>query len=421
MLEIEEFAGFAVVLRRPFKLTTAKPLLLGMDAYMKKIKTEVNCNEVTGQLTISCKEYDIGAKTLHINGAGTKSIVSNFLNSQIGTNSGIIISVNNKGKFNIPVNNNRNNNTINGTNSLTAGAVDGSLRSPIAASAAPLTVDAAVDACFEELGLIDTHLFLPTVSYSNTHEHADYGFFSWSNKDENDLDYYIQLIYKCAIIQHSNYCKAVQHLCPGDYDELIPDVNDIYKTLNTWISKTNYPKTYIDARIAAFMKTISNDSIANDYRKYNDAHHWAIRKWIDGDEHHQCRLLLNPDDDQQCVRVSCYGGRDCVMNKIVTYDGDYCLKMPYDLREDLQGLYESDARGFKKKFTEMLKDKFCEGIDVNGEAHSISSFFLAFKKRNIKYTGRDYSDAIDQFKNILSLYPDQSEAKEWIINSIKEI
>lgn len=421
MLEIEEFTGFAVVLRRPFKHTTAKPLLLGMDAYMKKIKTEVNCDEVTGQLTTSCKAYDIGAKTLHINGTGTKSIVSNFLNSQIGTNSGIIISVNNN-KFDISVNNNRNNNTINGTNSLTASAVDGSLRSPIAASAAPLTVDAAVDACFEELGLVDTHLFLPTVSYSNTHEHAEYGFFSWSNKDENNLDYYIQLIYKCAIIQHSNYCKAVQHLCPGDYDELIPDVNDIYKTLNTWISKTNYPKTHIDARIAAFMKTISNDSIANDYRKYKDAHHWAIRKWIDGDDHHQCRLLLNPDDDQQCVRISCYGGRDCVMNKIVTYDGDYCLKMPYDLREDLQGLYESDARGFKKKFTEMLKDKFCEGVDVKGEAHSSSSFFLAFKKRNIKYTGRDYSDAIIQFKNILSLYPDQTAAKEYIINnSVKEI
>lgn len=381
---------------------------------MKKIKTEVICDEVTGQLTVKTQEYDIGAKTLHINGAGTKSIVANFLKCQIGTINGIIISNNNKGKFEIPVNNNRNNNTINGTNSS-------SLRSRIAASAAPLTVDAAVDACFEELGLIDTHVFLPSVSYSNTHEHADYGFFSWSNKDENNLDYYIQLIYKCAIIQHSNYVKAVQYLCPDDYDELIPDVNDIHKTLNTWISKTNYPKKYIDARIAAFMKTISNDSVANDYMKYKDAHHWTIRKWIDCDEHHNCRLLRNPDDDQQCVRVSCYGGKDCVMNKIVTYDGDYCLKMPYDLREDLQGLYESDARGFKKKFTEMLKDKFCEGIDVNGEAHSISSFFLAFKKRNIKYTGRDYSDAIDQFKNILSLYPDQSEAKEWIINSIKEI
>ena len=389
---------------------------------MKKIKTVVNCDEVTGQLITFLKEYDIGAKTLHINGQGTKSIVANFLNSQIITTNGIIISVNNKGKFEIPVNYNRQNNTISGNISETADAVDGSLRSPIAASAAPFTVDAAVDACFEELGLVDTHVFLPTVSYSNTHVHADYGFFSWSNKDENNLDYYIELIYKCAIIQHSNYVKAVQHLCPGDYDELIPDVNDIHKTLNTWISKTNYPKKHIDARITAFMKTITNDSIANDYKKYKDAHHWTIRRWIDGDDHHNCRLLRNPDDDQQCVRVSCYGGKDYAMPGIVTYDGDYCLKMPWDLRRAIQCAYELNPRQFKKDVTAMMKDKFTDTVDVNGESHNFKQFFIQLSKRTVEPLPSEYDDAISQFNNLLCLYPDQSAARQYIIhNSIKEI
>ena len=356
---------------------------------MKKIKSEVHCDD-SGQVVAVRKVYDIGPKTIHINGAGTKSIIVNHLLKFVTTN-GIVNSINNYTSNSSTVyNNNNNNNTISGNISPTADAVD-------------LTV-VAVDRCFDELGLIDTHVFLNSVQFMT------------------DIDYYIQLVYKCAIVQHSNYVKAIKHLCPDEYDELIPDVNDIDQTLQVWISRLYYTESFMNRHIKEFVKQLTDDSIANDYQKYKNAHHWIIRKWIDGKEHHLCRLLRYPDDHERCIRVSCYGGKDYAMPGIVTYDGLYCLKMPWDIRRTIQYAYEEDPRQFKKDVIALMKDKFTDTVDVNGEPHNFKQFFIQLSKRTVKPMTSRYEDAINEFKNLLAVYPDQTEAKKFIINNnVKEL
>lgn len=404
---------------------------------MKRVIIEVDA--VVGR----CFQHyvDLGPQTLHINGEGTKSIVVNSLNSANWYHQGYNLSNNNNSKSQFPFNLNGNNNTANGTNSRTAGAV-------IAANAAPFAIATAVDRCFVELGLVDTHVFLSASVmtfkkdeiadrradalglerrdhsknrqfYTNTHQFPN-KFFSWSNKDENRLDYYIKLIYKCAIIQHSNYVKAMRYFFPDECDELIPDVNDIKQTLHVWIGKLNFPRARVDERIRAFLNKITDTSVEKDYNKYKDTHHWQIRYWIDESLEHHCeRLLRNQDDDQRCIRVNVYGTKDCIMRNIVTYDGQYCLRLPYDLRISLQGLYEANARQFKKTMMPILLKKFSDSIDANEESHSLSSFFLAFKKRNIKYDGRDYSEAVKHFESLIGLYPDQTDALKLINNLSK--
>ena len=62
----------------------------------------------------------------------------------------------------------------------------------------------------------------------------------------------------------------------------------------------------------------------------------------------------------------------------------------------------------------MLNDKFCNGIDVNGEEHNFDSIFRSLKNRTVQ-AADEYANVKRELTELLAIYPSQDEAKNWIL------
>ena len=188
---------------------------------------------------------------------------------------------------------------------------------------------------------------------------------------------------------------------------------DIEKSLRHWAPKLGYPEKEVDKAVTSFMYKITDEKISKDYEIAKSSS-WTLRKWFDGDNFTE-RLRIYPD--VKLLTIYEYGHKDTSFNKIVTYDGDMCLKMPSSLRAEIQAWYEHNPRQCRKELTAMLGDKFCNGsVDVNGEEHDLNSFFRSLKNRTVK-PAKEFANVKKNMQQLLDLYPSQNDAKSWIMTS----
>lgn len=391
---------------------------------MKRTYVKVEIQE-DGSLKSSRSKIDYGATLLQLNGAGCKAaLLHNSNHHAEGVNQSIISGVALKGHStcNIENNNNNQNSIYYNLNNITLGVpfqgnskynlLSDQQAGGIATEHAASLTEAQIDEAFVDLHLNDTH-YIPTVIYQNSHQFKKNGFYSFTNSDERTLNGHLEIMYKCMLVQAFNFHDVYKHCIDPDCDEMIVTPEDIEKSLRHWAPKLGYPEKEVDKAVTSFMYKITDEKISKDYEIAKSSS-WMLRKWFDGENFTE-RLRIYPD--VRLLTIYEYGHKDTSFDKIVTYDGDMCLKMPSSLRAELQAWYEANPRQCRKELTAMLSDKFCNGtVDVNGEEHNFNSFFRSLKNRTVK-PAKDFANVKKNMQQLLDLYPSQNDAKSWIMTS----
>ena len=393
---------------------------------MKRTYVKVEIQE-DGSLKSVIHKVNCGATLLQLNGAGCKAALLHMSSNHHaeGVEQSIISGVALKGHSTCNIDNNNNNSIYYNSNNITHGVPfqgsskynllkdqqAGGIATEHAAAGAALT-EAQIDDAFVCLHLNDTH-YIPTVIYQNVHQFKKNGFYSFTNSDERTLNGHLEIMYKCMLVQAFNFHDAYKHCIDPDCDEMTVTPEDIEKSLRHWAPKLGYPEKEVEKAVTSFMYKITDEKIAKDY-EIAKCSSWTLRKWYDGDNFTE-RLRIYPD--VQLLTIYEYGHKDTSFDKIVTYDGDMCLKMPCSLRAELQAWYEANPRQCRKELTAMLSDKFCNGtVDVNGEEHNFNSFFRSLKNRTVK-PAEDFTNVKKNMQHLLDLYPSQNDAKSWIMTS----
>lgn len=373
---------------------------------MKKTIKTVKCDSLTGAVCAVEQKISLNETLLQLNGAGTKKSLQ-FKISKCLQKVPLCIAFDKIENFV------ENCYIILEYNNIPRGTFSRSLKDisdcsdKVQSEALLYAIGKSLDLAFEGLSLADTN-YKPTPFYVNNHKHKSAGLYTWTNADERALVAHINIMYKCMLVQHFNYVNVWKQFMPDDDAEIMPTANDIEYSLRIWVKMLKMPQQQTERCIKAFVSKISDNTIANDYNNYACKHCWTVRKWFDGNSNSE-RFRIYPDD--KLIKVYTYGQKDCTFESVVTYDGEYCLKMPNDLRCELQAWYNSNPREFRNEFTALLKTRFCDSVDVNGEEHSFKPFFNQMKKRKVKATPTfDKKHFIDLFK----LYPDQQKAITYI-------
>ena len=394
---------------------------------MKRTYVKVEIQE-DGSLKSVIHKVNCGATLLQLNGAGCKAALLHMSSNHHaeGVNQSNISGVALKGHSKYNIDNNNSNNSIyyyNLDNIIPGVPFQGSSKYNLPtdqqaggittelASAAGLT-EAQIDDAFIYLHLNDVN-YIPTVIYQNNHQFKKNGFYSFTNSDERTLNGHLEIMYKCMLVQAFNFHDVYKHCIDPDCDEMTVTPEDIEKSLRHWAPKLGYPEKEVDKAVTSFMYKITDEKISKDYEIASSSS-WTLRKWYDGDNFTE-RLRIYPD--VQLLTIYEYGHKDATFNKIVTYDGDMCLKMPSSLRAELQAWYEANPRQCRKELTAMLSDKFCNGsVDVNGEEHDLNSFFRSLKNRTVK-PAKEFANVKENMQQLIDLYPSQNDAKSWIMTS----
>ena len=394
---------------------------------MKRTYVKVEIQE-DGTLKSVIHKVNCGATLLQLNGAGCKAALLHMSSNHHaeGVEQSNISGVALKGHSKYNIDNNNSNNSIYYYNldniipgvpfqgsskyNLPTDQQAGGITTELAAGAA--LTEAQIDDAFIYLHLNDTN-YIPTVIYKNEHQFKKNGFYSFTNSDERTLNGHLEIMYKCMLVQAFNFHDAYKHCIDPDCDEMIVTPEDIEKSLRHWAPKLGYPEKEVEKAVTSFMYKITDEKISKDYEIASSSS-WTLRKWYDGDNFTE-RLRIYPD--VQLLTIYEYGHKDATFNKIVTYDGDMCLKMPSSLRAELQAWYEANPRQCRKELTAMLSDKFCNGsVDVNGEEHNFNSFFRSLKNRTVK-PAKEFANVKENMQQLLDLYPSQNDAKSWIMTS----
>ena len=380
------------------------------DGTLKSVSHKVNCGATLLQLNgAGCKAALLHNSNHHAEGVEQSNISGDAIKGHSTCN--IIDNNNNNSKYYYNSNNITHKVPFQGIskcNVLTdqqAGMVATELAS------AGLT-EAQIDDAFVNLHLNDTH-YIPTVIYKNEHQFKKNGFYSFTNSDERTLNGHLEIMYKCMLVQAFNFHDVYKHYIDPDCDEMTVTPEDIERSLRHWGPKLGYPEKEVENAVTSFMYKITDEKISKDYEIAKSSS-WTLRKWYDGENFTE-RLRIYPD--VKLLTIYEYGHKDASFNKIVTYDGDMCLKMPCSLRAEIQAWYEHNPRQCRKELTAMLSDKFCNGtVDVNGEEHDFNSFFRSLKNRTVK-PAEDFSNVKKNMQQLLDLYPSQNDAKSWIMTS----
>lgn len=383
---------------------------------MIKVIQHVDVND-KGDIKVRERKINLGPTLLQLNGAGTKATLLHNINHYGVSRSKEIYSKGHS-SYNIQTENKfteTESNCINLNRSNIIGGVpfQGNLSitdSETASAVVVAVMPAAIDFAFEELHLNDTN-YIPTCIYSNQHKFKNNGFHTFTSADERILDGHLEIMYKCMLVQAYNYHEVWLSL-DKDCNDMIVTPEDIERSLTFWSARLGYPKEETERAVKKFMKNITQDKIDEDYIIAKSSS-WKLRKWFDGDNYPE-RFRINPD--VKLLPIYEYGNKDTSFNNIVTYDGDMCLKMPGALRAELQAWYESNPRKFRKEFTEMLKDKFVDGIDANGIRRNFNSLFRSLKNRTVKPAA---SFDVQHFRNLIDIYPNQDAAVEYISTSME--
>lgn len=392
---------------------------------MKRTYVKVEIQEYGTLKSVSHKD-NCGATLLQLNGAGCKAALLHNINQHAkGVNKSNIFrtALLEHSNCNINFKNNINNNLINHSNLNITSRMTFQDRSkynlPSEQQAGVITsehpavaslTEAQIDDAFIHLHLNDTH-YIPTVIYQNNHQFKEYGLYSFTNRDERTLNGHLEIMYKCMLVQAFNFHDVYKHCIDPDCDEMIVTSEDIEKSLRYWASKLGYPKKEVDRAVTSFMYKITDEKISKDY-EIAKCSSWTLRKWYDGDNFIE-RLRIYPD--VQLLTIYEYGHKDSSFDKIITYDGDMCLKMSFSLRAEIQAWYEQNPRQCRKELTEMLSDKFCNGtVDVYGEEHNFNSLFRSLKNRTVK-PAKEFANVKKNMQQLLDLYPSQNDAKSWVM------
>lgn len=246
----------------------------------------------------------------------------------------------------------------------------------IAASAAPVTV-MPVDAACEQLGIIDTHFFPINDCIK------DYSF-----------DRFVATTYKCAIVQEVNRQLLHEHFNIATNTEI--DAKDIAATIKFFTESDKY--------IAVTDEQVQRDIAFVRKHYFVD----TLDIWINGlDNYRRKHLVWDCDDpDKMNVPVYQYGRKIKSYSNIHTIDGDYCLRMPSELRDELQAWYNADKKTCMKFIKEKLSEVFVlNGLDKQGNESNWTSFKKTFCNRAKEALTIDYSnvkqhliDFIDKYK-----------------------
>ena len=319
-------------------------------------------------------EHQLPGKVLEINGAGTKR---RFI--QQNGNVPVVDSNNNYTKDftkNFAVYNNKT--TTTGTLPFHGNLTNSDC---LTASAVVETImPADLDAACEQLGIIDTHFFPINETIK------DYSF-----------DRFAATTYKCAIVQEVNRQLLHEHFNIATNTEI--DAKDIQATIK-FFTGTN--KTY----------TITDEQVKRDIA-YVRNHYYVdfLDIWINGADNYRRKHLVWDDDDHDKMNVPVYqyGRKVKSYSNIHTIDGDYCLRMPSELRDELQAWYNADKKTCMKFLKEKLSEVFVlNGLDKQGNESNWSSFKKTFCNRAKDTLVIDYSDVQQHLIDLVDKY------KVWI-------
>jgi hypothetical protein len=351
------------------------------------------------------EEIRMNTTLLPLNGAGTKAAI---LHNSKGHPKYNILSINLNGKFsNSPI--------LYSENIISGVPFQGSENisdSDTASAVVVAIMPADLDRAFESNYCVDTN-YIPQPIYQNHHKFKDYeGFYTFSNADERLLDGHLELMYKCMLVQANNYHKVWKDLVDSKCDEVKVTPQDIERSLYFWAPRLGFPQKETAKRIELFMKKVTQDKIDSDSQIASGSA-WRVRIWFDGDNWQE-RFRIVPD--VKLLPIYEYGHKDASFEKIVTYDGDMCLKMSSDVRAELQAWYESNPRQCRKEFTKMLKERFVEGKDVNGIEHDFNSLFRSLKNRKVK-AAQSFNP--ENLKRLIELYPSQFNAVKFVNTSLE--
>lgn len=237
-----------------------------------------------------------------------------------------------------------------------------------------------LDAVCEQLGIIDTNFFPINDCIK------DYSF-----------DRFAATTYKCAIVQEVNRQLLHEHFNIAINTEI--DAKDIQATIK-FFTETN--KAY----------TITDEQVKHDIA-YVRNHYYVdfLDIWINGVDNYKRKHLVWDDDDHDKMNVPVYqyGRKVKSYSNIHTIDGDYCLRIPSELRDELQAWYNADKKSCMKFLKEKLSEVFVlNGVDKQGNESNWTSFKKQLSKGTKDALVIDYSDVQQHLIDLVDKY------KVWI-------
>lgn len=221
-----------------------------------------------------------------------------------------------------------------------------------------------VDAACEQLGIIDTHFFPINDCIK------DYSF-----------GRFVATTYKCAIVQEVN--RQILHEHFNIATNTVIDAKDIAATIKFFAETDKY--------IAVTDEQVQRDVAFVRQHYFVD----AIDVWINGVENYKRKHLVWDCDDPDGMNVPVYqyGRKIKSYSNIHTIDGDYCLRMPPELRDELQAWYNADKKTCMKVLKEKLSEVFVlNGVDKQGNESNWTSFKKTFCNRAKERLSVDYSN-----------------------------
>lgn len=343
------------------------------------------------------KETQLGARILEVNGAGTKKRIVNFI-SKNGTPN---IVVNNSEVVSNCIIIKRNNNY----NWSTAKA-DTAAQSNFKTASA---VVVAIDDLAEKLGMIDTNYF-PSFKY---HEYDGRKIKSLPRqhrvhrlKTVYAMNRHFEMIYKSAIVQEVNNQMLMNELFNRSSTTVITPA-DIAATLTHYINRYEHcmSNTELFDAVNSFVKKVD---IQKDLQYVKD--HYLpeqIDIWINGLENAKRHFLLDDEEDRMTseVKVYQYGRKQIGYKNLHSFDGDFYLKMPIQLRDQIQCWYNQDSKTCINVLKEKLKDVFVlKGEDAKGLKSDWTSFKKQLSKRKNEPLDIDISDVEQNIDSLLDFY-----------------
>jgi hypothetical protein len=129
--------------------------------------------------------------------------------------------------------------------------------------------------------------------------------------------------------------------------------------------------------------------------------------WINGLENAKRHFLLDDEEDKMTseVKVYQYGRKQIGYKNLHSFDGDFYLKMPIQLRDQIQCWYNQDSKTCINVLKEKLKDVFVlKGEDAKGLKSDWTSFKKQLSKRKNEQLDIDISDVEQNIDSLLDFY-----------------
>ena len=212
----------------------------------------------------------------------------------------------------------------------------------------------------------------------------------------------------------------------------IIETNDIVKSLHFYGSKLTKDSKLLSKAIDYVLNNLPNSS------NIHFDNLWQVQSWIDprGFE----AKFATFSDKKPFMKIYSYGSKEFGFENVHTYDGDFILRMPKQLRCELQAWYNEDSKDFRKTVIPVLERIFVSSkvkcdttLDTECDC-SLSNLLNALKvsknRKNIDVSNitLDKSAILHDIEELLNFYitvfhiteAEEARAREYIINNIND-